>query len=206
MNIYQFFLESELSSYLLNTVENNAESEKNHGESTDRNLSAVLDMFHRSLHPVPKNGDCLLNAIAFSILGILNTTAQANVTLKGHFSSLGLNASLLTMEQMGVRLRQMMVSEMISSEEKYSGFLKDIQDQKRTFEETVNYYGNPGVFAGDVVKAVSNALKVPVVLLTSMKNYPVITISPDVFFKNAKVIVYLLRSAEKGLDTTMLLS
>ena len=178
ISLYQLFFEADIVKYLLKTpVGRDSEPKSKDSVSTVANKLG-LDVF-----PMPKDGDCFFKSIAFNILNI-----RPNSALEGHLRSLGL-FNMHSTEQIAMKLRSMMVQELISNTEaKYIGFME--QCEKDRYEERVQQFLQPGVFSGDVgdlmVKATVNVLKIPVTLLTSMENYPIINITPEEFAKGCR--------------------
>lgn len=94
-----------------------------------------------------------------------------------------------------------MVQEPISNKAKYIGLMEQCEDR---YEERAQQFLQPGLFSGDVgdlmVKATVNVLKIPLTLLTSTENYPIINITPE---GDAEMTVRLLHIVERDLVTTM---
>ena len=92
-------------------------------------------------------------------------------------------------EQIAMKIRSIMIQELISNKAKYVGFME--QCEKDRYEECAQLFLQPGLFFGDVgdlmVKATVNVLKIPVTLLTSMENYPIINITPEEFAKGCRI-------------------
>ena len=90
-------------------------------------------------------------------------------------------------EQIAMKIRSIMVQELISNKAKYIGFMEQCEDR---YEERAQQFLQPGLFSGDVgdlmVKATVNVLKIPVTHLTSMENYPIINITPEEFAKGCR--------------------
>ena len=191
-NLYQMYFESETLRYLLrpdgyNTDNSNQEDYTDElNDGTNSTLMSVVNMFGKHLHPIAKDGNCLFNAVAYCISRTINNEHEGSA-IKNHFESMNLRCNLTT-EEMAALLRSSTVDELLKNKNEYCAFLENVQARETTYEETVNKFRKSGVFAGDVgdlmVKALANVINYPIVLFTSIKSYPVITVAPNVFAEN----------------------
>ena len=173
INLYQLFFEADIVKYMLkNSGGGNLEPDKSRSV-----VATVAEQFGMELHPMPRDGDCFFKAMGFNVLNVGSHSA-----LKNHFTSLGL-IQIDNIEEMAIKLRAMMVHELVYNKEKYVDFVQEYGMQE--WEERVKQFLQPGVFSGEVgdlmVKATVNVLKIPLILLTSIENYPVINVTPDEF-------------------------
>ena len=141
-----------------------------------------------------RDGDCFFKAMRFNVLNLRSHSA-----LNDHLKSLGL-FQIDSIEEMAMKLRAMMVNELVSNKERYVGFLQEYGMQE--WEERVTQFLQPGVFSGDVgdlmVKATVNVLKVPLILLTSIENYPVINVTPDEFVEGCSDFCLFVAYSREG--------
>ena len=103
-------------------------------------------------------------------------------TTSGLYENLGIQACDTT-EEVSEILRQLTTDELKRNEAKYLPFLHNVQENQ--YDDLVKDFQRPGVFAGDmgdlIVKSMANVLKTPLVILTNISNYKVITVTPDEF-------------------------
>ena len=76
-----------------------------------------------------------------------------------------------------------MANELKTHKTKYLPFLQNVDNEQ--YDNLVDSFRQPGVFAGDMgdlmVKALANALKMPLILLTNIANSNVTTVTLDKF-------------------------
>lgn len=95
-------------------------------------VATVAEQFGMELHRMPRDGDCFFKAMGFNVLNIGSHSA-----LKNHFTSLGL-IQIDNIEEMAIKLRSMMVHELVYSKEKYVDFVQEYGMQE--WEERVNNF------------------------------------------------------------------
>ena len=66
-----------------------------------------------------RDGDCFFKAMRFNVLNLRSHSA-----LNDHLKSLGL-FQIDSIEEMAMKLRAMMVNELVSNKERYVGFLQE---------------------------------------------------------------------------------
>ena len=168
-----YFFEADIVKHMLkNSRGGNSEPDKSRSV-----VATVAEKFGMEIYPMPRDGDCFFKAMGFNVLNLRSHSA-----LNDHFTSLGL-FQIDSIEEMAMKLRAMMVNELVSNNERYVGFVREYGMQE--WEECVTQFLQPGVFSGNVgdlmVKATVNVLKIPLTLLTSIENYAGINVTPDEF-------------------------
>ncbi|CAB3978712.1 Hypothetical predicted protein [Paramuricea clavata] len=87
------------------------------------------------------------------------------------------------MEEVSETLRQLTTDELKRNKAKYLPYLHNVRENH--YDDLVKDFQQPGVFAGDmgdvIVKSMANILKTPLITLTNISNYEVITVTPDEF-------------------------
>ncbi len=147
------------------------EHEKVHADR----LSFILDACDMKKHVIEGDGDCLFSAVAFGIITNLHLLSESQKQL---LKDSGVDPSLDT-KNIAVQLRSVMVREWIENSSYYEGFLEDV-----CIEQEAPKFLAPGYFFGDLadtmVTALSNALKMPIVVFSSTACYPFLCITPKI--------------------------
>lgn len=120
---------------------------------------------------IPKDGDCCFRAVARNIFR-LTQRSEIDSSVTGHLAHLGLlnlNESALT-----DKLRALTVSEWSGeNRHQYESFLTT-----DSFETEVELFKHRGYFTGELgnlmVLAMANVLKTPIVIFSSLENFPTI--------------------------------
>lgn len=91
-----------------------------------------------------------------------------------------------------------MVKELQSNKETYVGFVHELEK----YEESDRQFLQPGVFLGDtgdfMAKATVNLLRMPVILLTSIENYPITNVTPDEFAEGCDNVCVFIAYSRGG--------
>ena len=161
-------------------------------------LEGTAAQFGMEIVPISPDGNCLFTAIAFSIAQ--NITNSDNTSK--FYCGLGIQACD-TVEEMSKTLRQETTNELKRNKAKYLPFLTNLDGKQ--YDDLVTDFQRPGVFAGDmgdvIVKSLANALKTPLVILTNISNYKVITVTPDEFHDgNGSIFVTYTRDGPGHYD------
>lgn len=183
VNWYDLFFHNEILGYVFkkpgssqgNQCETNYEAKKSH-------FDGIAARFGMELVPMPKDGNCLLRAVAFTISQRFSSVSPTLSTACQQYADLGIDRTC-TIEHITQTLRRLMTNELKKNKTGYLPFLQNITETQ--YDNIVRTFEQPGVFAGDLgdlmVRALSNALKTPLIILTDIENYDVITVTPDEF-------------------------
>jgi hypothetical protein len=181
LNSQDLFFHNEIMRYLVRASGEN-EALENGGELSKTGVDCATVRFGMQVVPMRKDGNCLFNAIAYSVSQFLTSSEEKTSTAAQHYVELGIEPCYSN-EEIALLLRKILVNELKENKTKYFPFLQAMVDKQ--YDQLVESFGMPGVFSGDMgdlmVKALANVLKTPFILLTNMTNYQVITITPDDF-------------------------
>ncbi|XP_070567493.1 uncharacterized protein [Ptychodera flava] len=144
----------------------------NEREIHDKRLERVAENWNMQVVPVQGDGNCLFTAVSMAVQGL-----QENGDMTHHLASLGL-ASNMEIPHMALRLRQLVVEEWTGQHgQQYVSFFPNIN-----FVVEAERFLSSGTFGGELgnamVLALSNVLQIPFVILSSVENWPVITVTP----------------------------
>ena len=145
------------------------------GTSTE--LEELLRSYRFAKVQVAPDGDCLFASIIFQLNQMLSA---GNSDLAKHLQVLGFNIRELRDDKAAIAaLRALMVAEMVENRVEYEGYLTN---ESVEYEDQVKEFQKLGVYSGEVgnfmALSLSNVLRINIVLLTSMVNFPVIPITP----------------------------
>ena len=124
------------------------------------------------------DGNCFFTAVAFHLSNLMSTHESTSVLMRSRIANIGLQQAM-NMQQIADHLRGLVVEEWGERPNEYASFL----------QENVNYlaevskFENPGFFnspLGDhMPKAISNVLGMPLCIVGSDPNTPVLQVSPS---------------------------
>ena len=125
---------------------------------------------------MPGDGNCFFHCISESVTSILKSQ---NCNLASHLQSLGLSQHVNNCDKISV-LRQLIVEEFTGpNSHVYKPFLVT---STNAYDEEARKFKNPGHFDSElgncVPLAMSNILQIPLVIFTSMENYPISHVIP----------------------------
>ena len=139
-------------------------------------LDDNLQAFGLSRVEMPKDGNCLFRSIFFGISQMLNSADDKVIQ---HLQAFDLRGK--TDDEAVVSLRNLMVKEWRSKKEHYMNYLTT--DGSSSFEELTGKFLSLGHYAGEfrdlMISGISNAVGLPVAVLTSTPNFPMITVFPE---------------------------
>ncbi|CAB4029280.1 Hypothetical predicted protein [Paramuricea clavata] len=178
LNWQDLFFHNEILKYIYcGSVNPNIEQQANNctDKQSNTKLINIAACFRMKFIPMSKEGNCLFNAVAFSISQhFLHGTGE-------YYNYLGIK-STSDVDLIPQRLQSTMTNELKTNREKCMPFLQSMNDKE--YDDMVERFDRPGVFARDMgdlmVKALANVLKTHLILLTS---YHVITLTPNKFNK-----------------------
>lgn len=141
----------------------------------DKRIDNILKSWSMSREHIAKDGDCCFRAVARNVSKLTETGGLSSQAYE-HMANLGLVN--LDEESLSDSLRVLTVSEW-SGENRphYESFLTT-----DNFDEEVKRFTHKGYFTGELgnlmVLAMANVLKMPIVIFSSLENYPTIPILP----------------------------
>ena len=145
-------------------------SDGNGGGEHQRRLDSVLKSYGFKRCPVQGDGDCLITASFLQLSRLSHSDMLFN-----HLSCIGLTSTTI-MSQAVPKLRKLIVAEWLENEDYYG-----LRNLCLNEEEIISYEDN-GVFGGALGDAMplalANVLRLPIVLFTSIENFPVVVVNP----------------------------
>ena len=152
----------------------------NKEHNTNHSSQSILDQRAENMgfkrQPSPKDGDCFFFSLALQISNLLTTCDEK---VEEQFNKLGIkNQQSIT--EIARRLRQLVVQEWLSNSEQYQHFVQPGLD----YYSEAKRFLMPGHFAasiGDAMPlAAANVLHLPLVLVTSVTDWPLTIVTPQV--------------------------
>ena len=153
-------------------------AEQGHSDYSNSILQGRLQELGLEEVMIMGDGNCFFTAVAFHLLNLMSTHASTSVLMRSRIANIGLQQAM-NMQQIADRLRELVVEEWRERADEYASFLP----------ENVNYFAevskfeNPGFFnspLGDhMPKAISNVLGMPLCIVGSDPNTPVLQVSPS---------------------------
>ena len=152
-----------------------------HGQSeyfeSEKKLDEIVSNYGFERMSVPGNGDCCFTSVSLGLDKLLEGNDDALIQ---HWESLQVHRNQDPSAR-NILLRELVVAEWLGdNSEEYAAFLTT--SEKSSFEETARTFLEPGVFdcelGNSVLLSLSNVLKVPIVVSSSIDSYPVIPLVP----------------------------
>ena len=161
----------------------------------DNRIDNILKSWSMSRERIAKDEDCCFRAVARNICK-LTETSRINSHVYENLAHLGLVN--LSEEHLTNRLRALTVSEWSGENRKrYESFLTT-----DNFDEEVERFTHKGYFTGELgnlmVLAMANVLKMPIVIFSSLENYPTIPILPCQHLNGMPMLFVSFNSAGCG--------
>lgn len=148
-------------------------------EECDERLTSVLNAFEFQQLPMPGDGDCFLHCISITLSCFL-TRNQENSNLITYLKSIGISTEMSNEDKINV-LRQLIVQEFTGpNRHLYEPFMiTSTTDSYDTEAQKFLQQGHYDSELGNCVPlAMSNILQIPLVIFTSMENYPITQVIP----------------------------
>jgi hypothetical protein len=159
----------------LTLLSSNSSSIPAHESSQADNL---LTNYNMTRVPVPPNGNCFFLSVAHALTTTIIPSESTSNDVLQHFQTLGLSTITHDIQRFCMRLRELVVNEWIQNQELYKPFLIS----GNQFEMEAQLFLNDGHFAAELGNsmplAMSNILKLPIVVVSQMQNLPIIPITP----------------------------
>ena len=148
-------------------------------EECDDRLNSVLNAYQLQQLPMPGDGDCFLHCISITLRSFL-TRNQENSNLITYLKSIGINTEMSNEDEINV-LRQLIVQEFTGpNRHLYEPFM--ITSTTDSYDTEAQKFLQPGHYDSElgncVPLAMSNILQIPLVIFTSMENYPITQVIP----------------------------
>lgn len=148
-------------------------------EECDERLNSILNAFQFQQLPMPGDGDCFLRCISITLSSFL-TINQGNSKLITYLKSIGISTERSNEDKINV-LRQLIVQEFTGpNRHLYEPFM--ITNTTDSYDTEAQKFLRPGHYDSElgncVPMAMSNILQIPLVIFTSMENYPITQIIP----------------------------
>ncbi|XP_032232654.2 uncharacterized protein LOC116615103 [Nematostella vectensis] len=147
------------------------------GKYNSSALDDILANFAMTRDPVPGIGNCFYNTVSHGLITTVFPNITSSSDIGKHLSSLGLHGEQ-GMYDMAFKLRLLNVNEWLNDLEPYRLFLLNGE----SLEDQANAFLNDGYFNAAIgnimVPGMANILKMPIVLLSQMQNFPVVPVSP----------------------------
>ena len=144
--------------------------------NTSTKLEELLCNYNFSRVPVAPDDTCLFSSVIFHLKQMV---CLGNTGLVQHLQDIAFNVLQDDNKLAIAQLRGLVVFEMLQNRANYEGYLTA---NNMEYEEQVTCFKQFGVFGGEIgnvmVLALANVLRVNMILLTSMDNFPIIPVSP----------------------------
>ena len=160
-------------------------------EKCDERLTSILNAFGFHQLPMPGDGDCFLHCISITLSSFL-TRNQENSNLTTYLKSIGIKTEMSNEDKINV-LRQLIVQEFTGpNRHLYEPFM--ITSTTDSYDTEAQKFLRPGHYDSElgncVPLAMSNILQIPLVIFTSMENYPITQVIPRTRVLS-EVLIYL---------------
>jgi hypothetical protein len=143
---------------------------------------------------IDKDGDCCFRSVARNIC-TKRTIEELNEEAKNHLTGIGIYNK--NEDEMTRALRSLTVQEWRQNRSDYESFLTTDD-----FDEEVERFQAQGYFAGELgnvmTLGMSNMLKMPIIIFSSLENYPVIPVLPRHQLKNITPLYVCFNGAGCG--------
>ncbi|CAH3193843.1 unnamed protein product [Porites evermanni] len=148
-------------------------------ETSEKNsdISARVSSFGYNVEPVPGDGNCFFHAVSFQLLKLMS--GENGRSTQERLLNLGISPNQ-SMASIAAVLRQRIVDEWQGPfVDEYQQFFHDSELDVYTEAEHFRQSGEFSRPLGDAMPlAMANILQMPIVLITSAQNMPIVTITP----------------------------
>lgn len=139
-------------------------------------LDRALSISDLQRVPVPVDGDCCFSSISIGIDSFFDTKHEVCTYL----NSINISANQPNIKRIST-LRKLLVDEWLGMNSEQCSLFSTSSHQS-SFEETALSFLNHGTFdcelGNSVLLALCNALKIPIVIYSSINSYPIIPLIP----------------------------
>mgnify|MGYP001793168709 CR=1 FL=1 len=200
------------------------------GSEDERNSARIrldvnLAKFKKSKVPMDENGDCAFLSIAYGLKRIFScksplsaktmeagnqiNASSYNLHLLQHCDLAPDSVLTLTLSQLSYQLRKSFV-DYILQPKVVAKFQPKTLLNRTSFTAEAMKFVNPGVFSGEIgdllMAVMSDLLGCPIVVITSIENYPVLTLFPESLHLQDSIFVAFNQSGPGHYDATVDLS
>ena len=144
-------------------------------EGEHARLENVVSSFGFSIVPTDGDGNCFFTSVAFQLQQILSDD-QCTMEQRLFLESLGVTLDV-TVDELSSVLRELVVNEWLNNQQEYRSFFEDIN-----LQEEIDRFRRSGEFAGPLGDALpmgmANVLKIPILILTTVHNMPIVSVAP----------------------------
>ena len=144
-------------------------------EDNEKRLATLVHSWGFAMHAIPGDGNCCFSAIASNLL---HQCLQLEEKYPALVSKLQLNIS--SMKDIALQLRLEAVQEWTMNASEYQGYLPSeysVEIEAAKFIDESYFFGP---LANTMIKAVSNALGLPIIVFSSALHYPIVYTTPRV--------------------------
>ena len=141
----------------------------------EKRLAMLVQSWGFAMHAIQGDGNCCFSAIASSLLYQRFQLQEKYPALVSKFQ-----LGTATVKNIAVQLRNEAVQEWTLNSSEYQGFIPSeytVQIEADKFKQTSYFYGP---LADTMVKALSNALNIPIIVFSSALHYPVVYTIPRI--------------------------
>ena len=153
--------------------------------NAEERLANLATSFGFTVVQITGDGNCFFRAVAFQLLQIL-LTSSCPESLRVHIRSLGFNEQI-DVEDLASKLRELVVDEWQENSQEYIPFFENMDMQLES-----ERFRNSGEFAGQLGDALpltmTNILRIPIFILTTVHNMPFLPVIPRRNIDNYQVI------------------
>ena len=175
--------------FLFQSIETSLSSETKNPDPQAMNAKERLEnlatSFGFTVVQITGDGNCFFRAVAFQLLQIL-LTSSCPESLRVHIRSLGFNEQI-DVEDLASKLRELVVDEWQENSQEYIPFFENMDMQLES-----ERFRNSGEFAGQLGDALpltmTNILRIPIFILTTVHNMPFVPVIPRRNIDNHQVI------------------
>ena len=172
-------------------LSNSSYKESEEEKSSARRVDALLNAHGLQRVAMLKDGDCLFSAVAFQLKNRYSMEGIDSL-LNQHLRLLGIEADKTDVQAIEQTLRELTVKEFLGvHRDEYASYL-DLTHREH-FEDMANKFVNRGFFDCELGNAtplvLANVLQVPLVIMSSTENFPVIPVIPKETLTNAPMYI-----------------
>ena len=172
-------------------------AEQGHSDYSNSILQGRLQELGLEEVMIMGDGNCFFTAVAFHLLNLMSTQESTSVLMRSRIANIGLQQAM-DMQQIADHLRGLVVEEWRERADEYASFLPE----NVNYLAEVSKFENPGFFnsaLGDhMPKAISNVLGMPLCIVGSDPNTPVLQVSPSTSIDSPVQIILAYNTSGPG--------
>lgn len=168
-----------------------------HFEEHDKKLENILSSWCMRRERVTPDGNCFFRAVARNLLR-MREDGELTEEAIGHLDEIGIGPDIDCENEVTTKLRYLIVEEWQGCRKsEYQRFLT-----KDNFDIETEKFKVSGYFSGELgnlmILAMSNLLKFPIVVFSSLENYPLVPVFPENQLSNVRPLYMSYNSAGCG--------